>query len=79
MYLQYICIPYKQKYWQTLYLVKNVIGGILNWRYRLLYSKKPMLAYTTVENGVHLIWRLLRDLPNRRIKITVNITAYTVA
>ena len=38
-------IPYKQKYWRSLYLVvcsNNTVGGILNWRISVLYGEKPM-------------------------------------
>jgi len=39
----------------------------------IVYGKKPMHACST--NGVNLIWRCL---PNCQIKITTNITMYTV-
>ena len=44
--LIFILIPYKQKYWWTLYLAacsENTVGRILNWLISLLYREKPML------------------------------------
>ena len=40
-------IPYKQKYWRTIYLAvcpNNAVGGILNWQISVLYGEKPMLV-----------------------------------
>ena len=40
-------LPYKQKYWQTLYLVvcsKHADDRILNWQISVLYGEKPMLV-----------------------------------
>ena len=40
-------LPYRQKYWQTLYLVvfsKHADDGILNWQISVLYGEKSMLV-----------------------------------
>ena len=35
-------------------------------------------THTYSLNGVHLIWRYIRDSPNRQIKATAKYTTYTV-
>ena len=68
-------IPYKQKYWQTLYsavCLDNAVGRILNWQISLLHGEKPMLVDRSL---CKLIWRSLHD---HQIKIALNISAYTV-
>ena len=40
-------LPYKQKYWQTLYLAvcsEYAVGGILNWWISVLCGEKSMLV-----------------------------------
>ena len=42
-----LILPYKQKYWRTLYLAvcsENAVGRILIWQISLPYAEKPMLV-----------------------------------
>ena len=52
-------------------LVRFLIGG-----FEYCMERNPCLQPT--ENGVHLIWRCLHDLPNNQIKTTAKYTTYTV-
>ena len=50
-------VPYKQKYWQTLYLTvcSNTVGGILNCWISVLYGEKamPVVPYSgLISRGV---------------------------
>ena len=47
-------------------------------RFQYRTERNPCLLYKWLDNGIHLIWWSLQDLPYRQIKITVNISAYTV-
>ena len=68
-----------------MYRICGIIGESNIWRFTLKMQLARFLigdlwkethAYSL--NGVHLIWRYLRDSPNFQIKATANYTTYTV-
>ena len=71
-----------------IYRIRGIIGESNIWRFTLKlhlarfliggfeYCVERNTCYSL--NGVHLIWRYLRDLPNRQIKANAKYTTYTV-
>ena len=70
-------IPYTWNYWQVEYLAIRSKMQLA----RFLIGVLSTVWKETHEcslNDVHLIWRNLRDLPNRLIKATAKYTMHTV-
>ena len=70
------------------YRIRGIIGELNIWQFALKIQLAGLLFGSFeycmernpcfILNGVQLIWRYLRDSPNRQIKATAKYTTYTV-